>query len=214
MRLLKHILLIVLLDLTGQSAAADRLALAGAEYGDENAYVYAGLLVPFTGSDLGNGFVKRYWLDWLQYEYDNGTRTIKAKAPGASMALGYGKAIAAGSWVVYMGPVWRDTDLSPDDKGSDVRGSQWGANMSLQGEHRLGEDWLANGIASFTTGTHSYWTRGRLTRKRPFWTRDWSGSSGSWQRSLCCLASRSGDAGYPSGTWNLAGVERWCQKNR
>lgn len=165
MRLFKHILLIVLLGLSGQSAAADRLALAGAEYGDENAYFYAGLLAPFTGSDLGNGFVQRYWLDWLQYEYDNGTRTIKARAPGASMALGYGKASAAGSWSVYMGPVWRDTDLSPDDKSSDVRGSQWGANISLQGEHRLGEDWLVNGIAGFTTGTDSYWTRGRLTRK-------------------------------------------------
>ena len=66
-----------------------------------------------------------------------------------------------------MGPVWRDTDLSPDDRGSDVRGSQWGANISLQGDRRLGEDWRVNGIASFTTGTDSYWTRGRLTRKLP-----------------------------------------------
>jgi len=148
-----------------RSSHVDRLALAGAEYGDKNAYVYAGLLVPFRGSDLGNGFVQRYWLDWLQYEYDNGSRTIKAKAPGASVAVGYGKAVTAGSWSIYMGPVWRDTDLSPDDKGSDVRGSQWGANVSLQGDRRLGEDWHANGIASFTTGTDSYWTRVRLTRK-------------------------------------------------
>jgi len=165
MRLFRHILMMALLGFTGQSAVADRLVLAGAEYGDENAYYYAGLLVPFTGSDLGNGFVQRYWLDWLQYEYDNGTRTIKARAPGASVALGYGKAVTAGSWSIYMGPVWRDTDLSPDDKDSDVRGSQWGANISLQGDRRLGNDWRANGIASFTTGTDSYWTRGRLTRK-------------------------------------------------
>lgn len=147
------------------SSHVDRLALAGAEYGDENAYYYGGLLVPFPGSDLGNGFVQRYWLDWLQYEYDNDTRTIKAEAPGASVALGYGKAVTAGSWSIYMGPVWRNTNLSPDDKGSDVRGSQWGANISLQGERRFGEDWRVNGIASFTTGTDSYWTRGRLTRK-------------------------------------------------
>ena len=121
--------------------------------------------MPFSGSDLGNGFVQRYWLDWLQYEYDDGTRTIKARAPGASVALGYGRAVTEGSWSIYMGPVWRDTDLSPDDKGSDVRGSQWGANISLQGDRRLGKDWRANGIASFTTGTDAYWTRGRLTRK-------------------------------------------------
>ena len=165
MRLFRHILVTVLLGFTGQSAAADRLALTGAEYGDNNAYYYAGLLVPFTGSDLGNGFVQRYWLDWLQYEYDNGTRTIRARAPGASVALGYGKANTEGSWSIYMGPVWRDTDLSPDDPGSDVRGSQWGANISLQGDHRLGKNWRTNGIASFTTGTDSYWTRGRLTRK-------------------------------------------------
>ena len=165
MKLCIHMLVITLLGFTGQSAVADRLALAGAEYGDDNAYYYAGLLVPFTGSDLGNGFVQRYWLDWLQYEYDNGTRTIKARAPGASVALGYGKAVTEGSWSIYMGPVWRNTDLSPDDRDSDVRGSQWGANISLQGARRLGEDWRASGIASFTTGTDSYWTRGRLTRK-------------------------------------------------
>ena len=166
MRLPRHILVMVLLGFTGQSAAADRQALVGAEYGEGNAnYYYAGLLVPFPGSDLGNGFVQRYWLDWLQYEYDNGVRTIRAKAPGASVALGYGKTVAEGSWSIYMGPVWRDTDLSPDDPGSDIQGSQWGANFSLQVDRRLGDDWRASGIASFTTGTDSYWTRGRLTRK-------------------------------------------------
>ena len=71
MSLYRHIFVAMLLGFTGQSAAADRLALAGAEYGDDNAYFYAGLLVPFTDSDLGNGFVQRYWLDWLQYEYNN-----------------------------------------------------------------------------------------------------------------------------------------------
>jgi hypothetical protein len=148
-----------------RSSRVDRLALAGAEYGDKNAYVYAGLLVPFPGSNLGNGFIQRYWLDWLQYEYDAGERTIKAKAPGASVALGYGKAVEAGAWSVYLGPVWRNTDLSPDDRDSDVRGTQWGMNLSLQGNRKIGDDWRVNGIASFTTGTDSYWTRGRITRK-------------------------------------------------
>ncbi len=64
-----------------------------------------------------------------------------------------------------MGPVWRNTGLSPDDKDCDVRGSQWGANISLQGDRQFGKDWRANGIASLTTGTDAYWTRGRLTRK-------------------------------------------------
>jgi hypothetical protein len=149
----------------GKAPPAERLALAGAEYGDKNGYYYAGLLVPFPGSNLGNGFIQRYWLDWLQYEYDAGERTIKAKAPGASVAVGYGKAVAAGAWSVYLGPVWRNTDLSPDDRDSDVRGTQWGMNLSLQGNRKIGEDWRVNGIASFTTGTDSYWTRGRITRK-------------------------------------------------
>jgi len=154
---------------TGSEAAnppvSEWLSLAGAEYGDDNAYYYAGLLVPFPGSDLGNGFVQRYWLDWLEYEYDNATDTVRARAPGASVALGYGRAAAEGAWSAYLGAVWRDTDLSPDDPGSDVRGTQWGLNIGLQGDRRLGDDWHVNGIASFTTGTSSYWTRGRLTRR-------------------------------------------------
>jgi hypothetical protein len=149
-----------------QSLPVERLALGGAEYGDDNAsYYYAGLLVPFPGSDLGNGFVQRYWLDWLRYEYESGDRTIRATAPGASVALGYGRAATAGAWSIYLGPVWRNTDLSPDDRGSDVRGAQWGMNVSLQGDRRISDNWRANGIASFTSGTASYWTRGRLTRK-------------------------------------------------
>ncbi len=81
------------------------------------------------------------------------------------MALGYSRSAEAGSIGVYAGPVYRNTSLSPDDRDSDVRGGQWGVNLSLQGERKLDERWRANGIASYTTGTASYWTRARLTRK-------------------------------------------------
>jgi Cellulose biosynthesis protein BcsS len=161
-----RLFLLCLLLAAGMQAQADgKLALAGAEYGGDNGYYYAGLLVPFPGSDLGNGFVQRYWVDWLRYEYENGNQDITAKAPGAAVALGYSRSAEAGSFGVYAGPVFRDTELSPDDRGSDVRGGQWGVNVSLQAERRLAERWRANGIASYTTGTDSYWTRGRLTRK-------------------------------------------------
>ena len=160
-----RLLLLCLLLATGTQAGADgKLALAGAEYGGDNAYYYAGLLVPFTGSDLGNGFVQRYWVDWLRYEYDDGNQTVTAKAPGAAVALGYSRSVEPGSIGVYAGPVYRNTSLSPDDRDSDVRGGQWGMNLSLQGERKLDERWRANGIASYTTGTASYWTRGRPQR--------------------------------------------------
>lgn len=146
------------------SSSTQKLVLAGAEYGGNSAYYYAGLLVPFPGSDLGNGFVQRYWADWLYYEYEDWNQNVKAKAPGVSMAVGYGKATETGSWTVYIGPVWRHTNLTPDEPDSDVRGTQWGVNSSLEGERRMGKKWRVNGIASFTTGSASYWTRGRLVR--------------------------------------------------
>ncbi len=53
--------LLYLLLGTGMQARADgNLARAGAEYGGDNSYYFAGLLAPFPGSDLGNGFVQRY----------------------------------------------------------------------------------------------------------------------------------------------------------
>lgn len=164
MNTLRLFLLGLLFAMALQARGDGRLALAGAEYGGDNGYYYAGLLAPLPGSDLGNGFVQRYWVDWLRYEYDNGNRTITAKAPGAAAALGYARSTGQGSFSVYAGPVYRHTELSPDDRNSDVRGAQWGMNLSLQGEHRLGQRWRTNGIASYTTGTASYWTRGRLTR--------------------------------------------------
>jgi hypothetical protein len=160
-----RIFLLCLLLATGlQSRADGRLVLAGAEYGGDNGYYYAGVLAPFPGSNLGNGWVQRYWVDWLRYEYDDGNRTITAKAPGAAVALGYARSAVPGSFSVCAGPVYRHTDLSPDDRNSDLRGAQWGMNLSLQGDRHLDEHWRANGIASYTTGTASYWTRGRLTR--------------------------------------------------
>ena len=137
MNTLRLFLLGLLFSMALQARGDGKLALAGAEYGGDNGYYYAGLLAPLPGSDLGNGFVQRYWVDWLRYEYDNGNRTITAKAPGAAAALGYARSTGQGSFSVYAGPVYRHTELSPDDRNSDVRGAQWGMNLSLQGEHRL-----------------------------------------------------------------------------
>ena len=46
-----------------------------------------------------------------------------------------------------------------------LRGAQWGVNIGLQGNSGLGNHWRVSGIASYTTGTSSYWTRARLTRR-------------------------------------------------
>ena len=82
-----RLFMLYLLLATGIQARADgKLTLAGAEYGGDNGYYYADLLAPFPGSDLGNGFVQQYWLNWLRYEYDNSNRTVTAKALGEDIA--------------------------------------------------------------------------------------------------------------------------------
>jgi hypothetical protein len=48
------------LSLLYRLLATGMQARAVAEYGGDNSYYYAGLLSPFPGSDLGNGFVQRY----------------------------------------------------------------------------------------------------------------------------------------------------------
>jgi hypothetical protein len=160
-------LAVLLLALASPAASAESLFLTGGEISKDGGYAYAAALVPFSGSTLGNGFVHRYWVEYLTYEYIGGAanQVIEAKAPGAEFALGYQKASPTGSVGAFAGAYYKDTELTPDDPTSKVRGSHLRLRLQLEGEHRFQDTWVANGIAAYVLGQEAYWFRARLLRR-------------------------------------------------
>lgn len=114
---------------------------------------------------MGNGFVHRYWAEWLRYEYVGGSNSVtEAKAPGLEAAIGYQKGHANGYFGTYAGIYHRNVSLSPDDPNSEVRGSQTRLRVQFEAEQRFATAWRANGIASYVFGQEGYWLRARLLR--------------------------------------------------
>lgn len=143
-------------------AAGERLLLTGAELADSAHYAYVGTLLPLGERRDGRGWQQRYWLDTYGYEYDGGPGRVEAEAYGLEAALGYGGGDALGWWGVSAGLRYTDTTLAPDDRGAGARGSQLGAKVQVDFERRLGQDWRAGAIASWSDAQDAYWVRGRL----------------------------------------------------
>lgn len=158
------VLLLVAAFPNDDAHAAESLLLAGAEQAaDDNGYAYLGAIVPFGGSSrLGNGWVHRLWLDWLEYRYDSNGQAISAQGPGASWMIGYhgGTRLQYG---LYAGVTYRDTDLDPDDPNAANRGRQVGVGVVAELNGRFGPAWNYGLIAALTEDpSGSYWTRFRL----------------------------------------------------
>ncbi len=151
----------------GRAFASDWLGLAGAE-ADENhgAYVYAGAVLPVgKNSVLGNGWVQRYWADWLAYRFQSSGVETLARAPGLSASLGRQGQAGGWNWGSYGGLGYRDTRLSPDDPLVKVRGSQTYPLLSLELSRLISQAWRFDGITSFTFGPSSYWARVRVLHR-------------------------------------------------
>jgi hypothetical protein len=141
--------------------AEDSLALAGFESAKNNGYYYVGFLNAFEGSRIGNGYVQRFWVDYLTYQYNNGTSDINAKAPGLSYSLGYQKSTDTQSWGAYLGLQGRRTNLTPDDPGNDSRGNQSSLVIALDGRQKIVNNLAVEFMGNYAPNT-GYWSRARI----------------------------------------------------
>jgi hypothetical protein len=143
------------------SSAEGSLALTGFESAKNNGYYYVGFLNAFEGSRLGNGYVQRFWVDYLTYQYNNGAADINAKAPGLSYSLGYQKSTNTQSWGAYLGLQGRKTNLMPDDPGNDSRGNHGSLVIALEGKQKLVDNLAVELMGNYAPNT-GYWSRARI----------------------------------------------------
>jgi len=152
---------------SNHAQAREWLGLPGAELGENhNAYAFAGVITPLaSNAALGQGWVQRYWLDWVEYRFDSNNETVRAEAPGFSAAVGYQQATATGFWAGYAGAGYRKTTLSPDRPDAEVRGSQTALHLLVELDHRFAKTWRFAGAAQLALGPDSYWTRAKFLNK-------------------------------------------------
>jgi hypothetical protein len=159
-------LIILLYSLNVQSALAqDSLFLSGTEGGNGNEslnyYAFAAVITPFPNNNLGDGFVQKYWVDFLKYDYVTNNKTINATAIGLEGAMGYQTSGTKGWASVYAGARFSDTRLSPDNPESSVRGNQLRAKIQIEGERNFTADIKFNAITSYIVKSNSYFFRVR-----------------------------------------------------
>lgn len=155
----------LLLFTAAPAAHAAALYLAGAEVSEDADYLYLGRIAAIGQSQLQAGPAYRLWADRTKYQYDANGLTHRATAYGVEAGLGrlfQPTAQLGGS--AFASLVVRDTRLSPDDPGSDARGSD--LTLKLQGDldYRPGSGLSANFGASYVLLNDAYWTRLRLLR--------------------------------------------------
>ncbi len=143
--------------------AQEGVALAGMEASRDNQYAYLGVVLPVPGQQLGQGFVQRYWLDYVAYRYEKSPQQdIDAKVAGTEAALGYQRGNGGGWWGAYVGARYANTRLSPGDPENNDRGWRLRAKLQFEGETQVGTGWRVNAIASHLVGDANYWARLRL----------------------------------------------------
>jgi len=153
---------------TRPAAAAPRsLLLAGSQWSAGGNSSYAGWIHALRGDRLGRGWFLRPWLSYTTYRYRRGDITIHARAPGASLGVGYAWSDAAGARSLSLAPGYQDTRLRPDDPANDARGGR--ALLLVQGQwrQRLAGRWSLRVIANDALGPGNYWGRLRAARRLP-----------------------------------------------
>ena len=161
------------LAMTGQllpanpAEAKEWLGLTGLEVGENNnAYAFAGALVPVApDSSLGEGWVARYWLDWVEYRFTLDGNDVKANVPGFSASLGYQQKTTTGFIAAYAGAGIRNTTLSPPTQKADVRGLQTFLPILGELDSRFASDWRFAGAVQYSVGLGSYWSRFKILNK-------------------------------------------------
>ncbi|WP_157271545.1 cellulose biosynthesis protein BcsS [Azohydromonas aeria] len=142
------------------------LAIAGVQASALGGYGYLGVIQPFAGAKLGEGWFHRTVASWLTYRYDatpGGTaQRVHARAPG--LDFGLGRAWSAPDWGVELsaGVGLRHTRLRPDDPGNDARGTQWAFTPQLIARRQFTPALDGDLIASYSAGPNSRFLRARL----------------------------------------------------
>jgi hypothetical protein len=145
-------------------ARADWMWLGGAEAVFDGRFAQMTALFPFSGQ-LGSGFVHRYSVSYIEYEYPVEDTTVEAESWSASVALGYQIPVTDGWLGFAAGPAYRRTTYQPPQPDNPQQGSNVVAQVDLDAGRMQSNRWLYATSISYTPRYRAYWGRGRVLRR-------------------------------------------------
>ena len=139
--LMRRIALGALLSTLAAPSMAESVWVGGASGADTTLVAYMGRVAPLPGQRLGDGWSYSVFADHVEYEYDQGSTTIDARASSVRLGLSRETPVAGGTLAYGLGVQARNTRLSPDDISNDNRGSHVRAVADLQWRSSEQADW-------------------------------------------------------------------------
>ncbi len=145
--------------------SAEFSLLSGSEIDTRSqSYSYIGSLVEQKMNSRGS-LLGKAWIDYLTYKFEQGSVEVEAEAPAFQLSAGYRYYFPRWSLTGWLGWERRDTSVSPDTGGIEVKGVE--DSLLLQVEV---DSWFNNGtnasfITSYSSATSYLWARGRLKKK-------------------------------------------------
>lgn len=162
--------LIIVFGLLARTANAENLYLAGVSANDEgDYYAYIGSIIPILDSSLdSDGTLLKLWVNNSEFEYQGtlagGAGGIPTKfqgeGPGAEIAIGHRRTLTSKiTSTTYIGLVWRDIDVSPNDPGTDVDDENAAIKLQQEFNVNLTNNFDISLMGSYNIGFDSYWSR-------------------------------------------------------
>ena len=149
-----------------QAADQERLLIGGTQISELNTFSYIGMLSPFTGSKIGEGWYSKIIASWLTYEYDtsddNLDVTAKAKAPGLDLGVGYSWTGANYGVSLGLSGGYRHINISPRLPDEDPQGDVFTITPDIQARYRFNEKFDTDIISSYAFGQQAFFSRTRL----------------------------------------------------
>ena len=128
-------------------------------------YAYGGFVFAPFGDLTQNGFLLRGVIGGGEYEYDNaGVAGGEVDGDHINLEgmLGYQFLMDMARVSVYAGVNVQDHDLSPNDPGNSVDGTEVGFAATGEIETLETSPFYGNLAGTFSTANDTYWTRGRI----------------------------------------------------
>ncbi len=162
------IIIIILMSSTVAKANPQSLFLGGTQLGAYSNYSYLGWIQPLPGSRLGQGWFASGFVNYLTYQYNSGSpsQTVKTKAPGFSIGLGYAETLNFLHWEISGALGYANFDVQPSVVPNAAKptpqGSTWTFTPQFQWSYAISKYLEVMGIDNYSFGQKSYWSDWRV----------------------------------------------------
>ncbi|MCH8503368.1 MAG: cellulose biosynthesis protein BcsS [Ectothiorhodospiraceae bacterium] len=156
--------IMVVVVLAVRPASADWMLLGGGETVFDGRFAQITALIPFSGQ-LGNGFVHRYSISYVAYEYPLDEGAVEATSWGGSIALGYQVPVNNGWFSLSAAAASRDTEHDPPQPDNPQAGARVVGQADIDAGYVHDNRWLLASSISYTPVDRAYWGRLRIMRR-------------------------------------------------